>query len=102
MPKASNPDQTPSSSQNSNQSEFLRLGGNADHFVILPAQVRHCHVQLPDLDKPIAAIAYENHTYSIFRACSTWVEVEKISSRLSSKYLITVTKKGWVIWVFEF
>jgi hypothetical protein len=87
---------------NIDETDFLRLSTNANRFVILPTQVRHCHVQLADLDKPIAAIEYESHTYSIFRACMTWAEVEKITNRLSSKYLITVTKKGWIIWVFEF
>ena len=75
---------------------------HATSFVILPAQVRHCHLKLPDLDKPIAGLEYNDHTYSIFRACATWAEVEKITSRLSSSYVITVTKKGWVIWVLEF
>jgi hypothetical protein len=87
---------------NTDQTDLMRLGSNADSFVILPALVRHRHIQLPDLDKPIAGLEYENHSYSIFRACAQWAEVEKITSRLSSKYIITATKKGWVIWVFEF
>jgi len=87
---------------NLNQSDQMRLGSNAENFVILPASVRHRHIQLPDLDKPIAGLEYENHSYSIFRACAEWAEVEKITSRLSSKYIITMTKKGWVIWVFEY
>ncbi|AFY72190.1 hypothetical protein Syn7502_00015 [Synechococcus sp. PCC 7502] len=87
---------------NFNNTDLFRLGTNTDRFVILPAQVRHRHVKLPDLDKPIAALDYENHTYSIFRVCTTWAEVEKIINRLSSQYVITVAKKGWIIWVFEF
>jgi len=86
-----------------NESELLRLGGQkTSNFVILPAQVRYHHIKLDDLDKPIAAITYNGFTYSLFRTSSNWTEVEKLTSRLSVAYVITVIAKGWAIWVFEY
>jgi hypothetical protein len=85
------------------ESELFRLGGKtANNFVILPAQIRCHHIKLEDLEKPVAAIAYNGFTYSLFRTSSDWVEVEKLTSRLSADYVITVIKKGWAIWVFEY
>jgi hypothetical protein len=86
-----------------NESELFRLGGQkTSNFVILPAQVRYHHIKLDDLDKPIAAITYNSFTYSLFRTSSSWAEVEKLTSRLSVAYVITVIAKGWAIWVFEY
>jgi len=50
----------------------------------------------------VAAIAYNDCTYSLFRTSSDWAEVEKLTSRLSAAYVITVIIKGWAIWVFEY
>ena len=58
--------------------------------------------KVDELEKPITAITYKGKTYSLFRASSDWKEVEKITSRLSIAYVITVTAKGWAIWVFEY
>lgn len=92
------PDQKASLSE----SDLFHLGGKkTSNFVILPAQIRYHHIKLEDLDKPIAAITYNGFTYSLFRTSSNWAEVEKITSRLSAAYVITVIPKGWAIWVFE-
>ncbi len=89
--------------ENKSESKFDELiDTGVNDFVILPAKIRYRHIQLPDLDKPVAALEYKNHTYSIFRACANWNDVKKITSRLSSEFAITATKKGWIIWVFEF
>ena len=84
------------------ESELFHLGGKTSNFVIVPAQIIHCHIKVEDLDKPVAAITYNSFTYSLFRTSSDWVEVGKVTSRLSAAYVITVIMKGWAIWVFEY
>ena len=84
------------------EDELFRLGGKTPNFVITPAEVRYHHIKVEDLEKPVAAIAYQGFTYSLFRTSFDWTEVEKITSRLSAVYIITVIKKGWAIWVFEY
>ncbi len=81
---------------------LFHLGGKTNNFVIVPAQIKYKHIKVDDLDKPVAAISYNGYTYSLFRTSSDWTEVEKLTSRLSVAYVITVTVKGWAIWVFEY
>jgi hypothetical protein len=84
------------------EDELYRLGGKTTNFVIVPAEIRYHHIKVEDLDKPVAAIAYNGFTYSLFRTSFDWAEVQKITSRLSSAYVITVISKGWAIWTFEY
>ncbi len=84
------------------ENELFHLGGKTSNFVIVPAQIKYHHIKVEDLEKPVAAIAYNGFTYSLFRTSADWSEVEKITSRLSAAYAITVIKKGWAIWVFEY
>ena len=81
---------------------LFHLGGKTNNFVIVPAQIQYKHIKVEDLDKPVAAISYNGYTYSLFRTSSDWAEVEKLTNRLSAAYVITVTAKGWAIWVFEY
>lgn len=87
---------------NLNENEIFHLGGKTSNFVIVPAAITHTHIKLEDVDKPVAAILYNNYTYSLFRTSNDWSEVEKLTSRLSAAYVITVISKGWAIWVFEY
>ncbi len=84
------------------ESELFHLGGKTSNFVIVPAQIVYCHIKVEDLEKPVPAINYNGSTYSLFRTSSDWAEVEKVTGRLSAAYVITVTMKGWAIWVFEY
>lgn len=84
------------------EDELFRLGGRTTNFVIVPAEIRYHHIKVEDLDKPVAAITYNGFTYSLFRTSFDWTEVQKITSRLSSAYVITVISKGWAIWTFEY
>ena len=84
------------------EDELFRLGGKTTNFVIVPAEIRYHHIKVEDLDKPVAAITYNGFTYSLFRTSFDWAEVQKITSRLSSAYVITVISKGWAIWTFEY
>jgi hypothetical protein len=78
------------------------LGGKTSNFVILSAELKYRHIKIDELEKPVTAITYKGKTHSLFRTSSDWKEVEKITSRLSASYIITVTAKGWAIWVFEY
>jgi hypothetical protein len=71
-------------------------------LVVEPAMVRYCHIKLEDAEKPVAAIEYKGHYYSLFRALPDWTTTEKIVGRLSTSYVITAIKRGWVIWAFEY
>jgi hypothetical protein len=84
------------------ENEFFHVGGKTSNFVIVPASIQHKHIRLEEIDKPVAALIYNNYTYSLFRTSNTWSEVEKLTGRLSGAYVITVISKGWAIWVFEY
>ena len=84
------------------ESELFRLGGKTSNFIIVPAEIRYQHIKIEDLDKPVAALNYHGYTYSLFRTSNDWAEIEKLTSRLSVAYVITVIPKGWAIWVFEY
>jgi hypothetical protein len=71
-------------------------------FVAQASRVRYRHLKLEDLDKPVAGLDYEGHTYSFFKVLANWLEVEKVTNRMSDRFVITATKKGWAIWVFEY
>ncbi|MFM7603030.1 MAG: hypothetical protein ACKO7R_17835 [Pseudanabaena sp.] len=76
--------------------------GKTTNFLIVPAEIRYHHIKVEDLDKPVAAITYNGSTYSLFRTSFDWAGVKKITSRLSTAYVITVISKGWAIWTFEY
>ena len=88
--------------QDNTENELFHLGGKTSNFVITPAQIRYHHIKVEDLEKPVAALTYNSFTYSLFRTSSDWAEVEKVTSRLSAAYVITIINKGWAIWVFEY
>lgn len=78
------------------------MPNSIQQYVIDPKMTHHCHIDLIDYDKPIAAIAYQGKFYSFFRTCPNWEAVEKIGSRMKDEFVITQIKKGWAIWAFEF
>lgn len=75
---------------------------SAPTLMVVPAQVRYGHIKLDGLDKPVAALEYQGHTYSFFRVCTDWDDVEKLMARLSEPHVITRIKKGWAMWVYEY
>jgi len=83
------------------ENKLFHIGGKTSNFVIVPAEIKYKHIKIEESDKPVAAIVYNNYTYSLFRTSADWAEVEKLTSRLSAAYVITVISKGWAIWVFE-
>ncbi|MBF2078833.1 MAG: hypothetical protein IGR76_10020 [Synechococcales cyanobacterium T60_A2020_003] len=63
-----------------------------------------CHVRVPDLDKRLAAIAYQDHYYSLFKTVDTLDEATRIGTKLGrrgERIVITKTANGYGLWVLE-
>jgi len=69
-----------------------------------PSEYRPCHIQVPDLDKRLAAIAHENKFYSLFKAVADIQEANQLIRRLANRgdgAVVTQTAKGFAIWIEE-
>lgn len=67
-------------------------------------QVRTCHVVLPDVSKPVGAIAFNNQFYSYVKFYPTLESAQRASERmakLGNRVVLTTIPKGLVLWVFE-
>lgn len=63
-----------------------------------------CHIHLPDLPKPVGAIAYNNKLYSYVRFYSDVEAAQRAFDRLVTRgnvAVLTQVPKGLVLWVFE-
>lgn len=66
--------------------------------------VKSCHVIVPDLPKPVAAIAYAGEFYSYFRCYQDVTAVQRAAVRLISRgdrILLTQVRRGLILWVLE-
>ncbi|MDX2241705.1 MAG: hypothetical protein NW224_13555 [Leptolyngbyaceae cyanobacterium bins.302] len=66
--------------------------------------VKSCHIVVPDLPKPVGAIAYEGRFYSYFRCYEDTASVQRVATRLIARgdqVLLTQVRRGLVLWVFE-
>lgn len=66
--------------------------------------VRSCHITVPDLPKPVGAIAYQGGFYSYFRCYETSESAQRAAAKLIARgdlVLLTQVRKGLVLWVFE-
>lgn len=72
---------------------------------ILPSQaVKKCHIVVPDLAKPVGAIAYEGKFYSYFRCYEDLTSARRTAARLLARgdlFLLTQVRRGLILWVFE-
>ncbi|MDX2214418.1 MAG: hypothetical protein SFY66_14095 [Oculatellaceae cyanobacterium bins.114] len=69
-----------------------------------PNQYQPCHIRVPDLNKPIAAICLDGKYYSLFKITDNTQQAVQLIKRLSSRgeeTIITKTVKGYGIWIFE-
>ncbi|WP_199336732.1 hypothetical protein [Oscillatoria sp. FACHB-1407] len=69
-----------------------------------PSQYQPCHIRVPDLNKPIAAIRSDGKYYSLFKITDDTQQAVQLIKRLSARgeeTIITKTVKGYGIWVFE-
>ncbi|NJK59919.1 MAG: hypothetical protein HC918_06230 [Oscillatoriales cyanobacterium SM2_1_8] len=71
-------------------------------FVVKLEPIRRCHIRIPDHDRPVPAVEYRGEYYSFFRFEADWMTTEKIARRLSERYLITPSARGWAIWTYEY
>ncbi|UBF23632.1 hypothetical protein K9N68_17810 [Kovacikia minuta CCNUW1] len=66
--------------------------------------VKTCHISLPDMPKPVGAIAYDNRFYSYVKFYPTLEAAQRASDRmkkLGNLFILTRVPKGLVLWVFE-
>jgi hypothetical protein len=67
-------------------------------------QYHPCHIQVPDVDKRLAAILVEEKYYSFFKVVRDGQQALEVAAKLSHRgdeITITQTKKGYGIWIWE-
>ena len=72
--------------------------------VLNHSTVKKCHIIVPDLPKPVGAIAHEGEFYSYFRAYEDVASVQRVAAKLirrGDKVLLTQVRKGLILWVLE-
>ncbi|MEB3233044.1 MAG: hypothetical protein VKJ64_18715 [Leptolyngbyaceae bacterium] len=76
-----------------------------DELLILPMQeVKRCHVQVPDMPKPIGAVSYNGCYYSYVMAYAEEDAAHRGAQRLIQKgneVLLTTTPRRLILWVQE-
>lgn len=63
-----------------------------------------CHIRVPDLEKRLAAIAYANQYYSLFKTVDSLEDVARLGEKLGQRgedVVITRTANGYGLWVLE-
>lgn len=68
------------------------------------SEYRPCHIRVPDLDKPLAAIAFNGNYYSLFKVVEDVQQAKQLIIRLSHRgdaTVITKSVKGYGLWVLE-
>lgn len=73
-------------------------------FIASRHQYSACQIQVPDLDRPLAAIAISNRYYSFFRSAQESHRALSMLTRLSycgDRVAIKKNPKGYGIWVEE-
>ncbi|MEB3356994.1 MAG: hypothetical protein VKK04_09725 [Synechococcales bacterium] len=74
------------------------------HWIASRHTYRCCHIYLPDLEQPVAAISYQSNYYSLFRVEPDQTTALKIAEKLGDRnevVAITQIPKGYAIWVQE-
>lgn len=89
-------------------SQFLtmsQMGSVAPSVPILsPKLVKPCHIVVPDLPKPVGAIAHDGKFYSYFRCYEDIPSVQRAAARLIARgdlIVLTQVRRGLILWVFE-
>ena len=76
----------------------------ANYPILDRSQYQPCKIKVPDVKKPLAAIEVSGKYYSFFKNFPDRDKALNIAEQLSSegdKVLLTQTRKGYMIWVFE-
>lgn len=87
----------------------LNLGSHKTGLTPTPAILprsafKPCHIRVPDMDRPMGAIAYNNHLYSYVRFYPTLEAAQRGADRLlqrGNRIVLTQVPKGLVLWVLE-
>jgi hypothetical protein len=63
-----------------------------------------CKIQVPDLDKPLTGITYNQQVYSLLRIVRDEAQATELAEKLErkgNKALITASAYGYSVWVLE-
>ncbi|MCL6435972.1 MAG: hypothetical protein K6T90_17525 [Leptolyngbyaceae cyanobacterium HOT.MB2.61] len=66
--------------------------------------VKTCHIALPDMPKPVGAIAYSEKLFSYVKFYPTLEAAQRASERMikhGNTVVLTRVPKGLVLWVLE-
>ncbi|MEB3335887.1 MAG: hypothetical protein VKJ46_00370 [Leptolyngbyaceae bacterium] len=66
--------------------------------------VKRCHAQVPDLDRPVPAIAYRKQFYSFVKSFPSLEAAERVAQRLlasGDSVILTRIARGVVLWAWE-
>ena len=89
---------------NSFDPSFFAESAVASPAILDQRLVRRCHIQLPDLSKPMSAIYYQGRFYSYVRFFTSLEAAQKAAERLVARgntVVFTQVAKGLVLWVLE-
>ncbi|WP_448573364.1 hypothetical protein [Trichothermofontia sp.] len=67
-------------------------------------QYQTCHILVPELDQPLAAIQLDDRCYSLFQTLTESERVLKVLIKLHQRgdeVIVTKTNKGYTLWVWE-
>lgn len=89
---------------NSFDSSFFAESTATSPAILDQRLIRRCHIQLPDMPKPMSAIYYQGGFYSYVRFFASLEAAQKASERLVARgntVVFTQVAKGLVLWVLE-
>jgi hypothetical protein len=67
-------------------------------------EYQSCQIQVPDLDKPLTGITYDQQFYSLLRMVRDEAQATELSEKLErkgNKTVLTVSAYGYSVWVLE-
>ncbi|MGA7937906.1 MAG: hypothetical protein WCA35_30435 [Kovacikia sp.] len=89
----------------SNLDTFVQKSSAAISDMILDRDsIQTCHISLPDMSKPVGAIAYNEQFYSYVKFYPTVEAAQRPSERMLKRgntIVLTRIPKGLVLWVLE-
>lgn len=98
----------PDAYQDSARATSLTSTPQADNRVVRVIESRNdyksCHIRVPDLDKPMAAIQVEDKYYGLLKVVDTRQQAIDVAQRLLRKgneAVVTRLAQGFGIWVWE-
>jgi hypothetical protein len=83
---------------------FLAESAAISPTILDQGVVKRCHIQLPDMPKPMSAIYYQGCFYSYVRFFTSLEAAQRAANRLVARgnaVVFTQVVKGLVLWVLE-